>query len=83
MKKKIVLAVAITVVLVVAMAVPAMASTTTPVITLPTLDLTEIFEAITTWVGGQIVMLIPLGIGLTILLASPRIVRRIIGAFGI
>jgi hypothetical protein len=45
------------------------------------LNLTEPLQDIVAGVSGQVTSLIPVGIGIVLVLAVPRIVRRIIGSF--
>jgi len=45
------------------------------------IDLAPAFQTIVDFVGDQVTALIPIGIGLVLLLAVPRIVRRLINTF--
>ena len=45
------------------------------------IDLTNAFQVMIEGAGGQVAMILPIGIGLFFVLAIPRIVRRVLATF--
>jgi len=45
------------------------------------IDLAAPLTEVVTFVGDQVTVLLPIGIGIVVLLAAPRIVRRLINTF--